>query len=163
MRMPHTTSIRRPGFQLFGAVSVLLAVVACDGDVAAVAEAPEFAPSTKRTADCPEGDPTRERFGTDCGCCHGTQFAASGSIAERALPLVSHVEVVDRVGQVFFLPPNPYGNFFRHRPRPELPMRAKVVYRDGTERAMQTEVSEASCNHCHAQGGAVPMIGAHEK
>lgn len=124
-------------------------------------QAVEFSPSPKRTADCEEGDPTRERYGTDCACCHGTQFAASGSVAADARSAISHVEVVDRVGQVFFLPPNPYGNFFRHRPTPELPLRGKVVYRDGSESAMQGEIHEASCNHCHKPEGtgAAPMIG----
>ncbi len=137
------------------------ALLGCDEEVGAVREpSPEFTPSAKRTAECPPGDPARERYGTDCACCHGTQFAASGSVAEEALALVSHVEMVDRVGQVFILPPNRYGNFFGHRPTPQPPLRAKVVYRDGHESAMQADVGDASCNRCHGSAGSARMIGA---
>jgi len=142
-------------------LALACALLGCDEELGAVREpAPEFTPSAKRTAECPPGDPAQERYGTDCACCHGTQFSASGSIAEEALALVSHVEMVDRVGQVFILPPNRYGNFFGHRPTPQPPLRAKVVYRDGHESAMQGEMSESSCNHCHVVDGATPLIGS---
>lgn len=146
--------------------SVLLVLVACDGEAPAPPQpanpAPfaEFTPSAKRTADCEEGDPGRERYGTDCGCCHGSQFAASGSVAAEAAANIRHVEVVDRLGQVFFMPPNPYGNFFAHRPRPEMPMRAKVVFRDGREHEMKDAIAEASCNHCHRASGPAKPIGS---
>lgn len=109
---------------------------------------------------CVDGDPQRERYGTSCGCCHRDQFSASGSIASEALSRVDHVEISDDHGALLFLSPNPYGNFFGHRPKLVLPARARLFYRDGTVSEMKAPITDTSCNACHAEAGSAPPIGS---
>lgn len=116
-------------------------------------------PTPSSTADCVDGDHDQERYGTNCGCCHKDQFAAVGSVALGSLSAIEQVEVVDDTGQRLVMAPNPYGNFFRHRPKPVLPVRARVVFRDGTVSEMKSPVFDISCNGCHQPDGGAPRIG----
>jgi len=99
--------------------------------------------------ECTEGDPGRERHGTDCLCCHGGDFSVAGSIAAGA-PIVA-VEVDDAAGTHLVMPVDAYGNFFQHEPVAG-PLRARTVDALGRVRTMVGRAPHGSCNRCHAAG-----------
>jgi hypothetical protein len=105
---------------------------------------------------CREGDPSQERHGTDCLCCHAVEFGVAGSVNLDG-PLVTRVLVTDARGRSADMAPNAYGNFFRHDAL-EPPLKAVVFGPDGRASAMKQTVTEASCNRCHSAGGMVPPI-----
>ncbi|MEK6607557.1 MAG: hypothetical protein AABZ30_07855 [Myxococcota bacterium] len=99
-------------------------------------------------ANCTEGDPDRERWGTDCSCCHD-EFGVAGSVEDD--PSVARIVVVDAKGRRAEMMPNPYGNFFRHL-RLDPPLQAQVYGPDGRMLRMKTAAPHGSCNGCHAPG-----------
>lgn len=102
---------------------------------------------------CDGGDPSRERTGTNCFCCH-SQFGVAGS----AVGAVDRVIVVGADGKGVDMAVNPYGNFFRHR-KLEPPLRARVVLVDGQVREMRGDAPHGSCNACHVEGGLAAILG----
>jgi hypothetical protein len=110
----------------------------------------------KRNPNCRDGARDHERTGTDCACCHKAQFAASGSLKEAFAEKVAEVVVRDSQGNELSMAPNPYNNFFRHRPKLVPPLSARVVLRDGSIVAMKGGFENPSCNSCHKDGIAGP-------
>jgi cytochrome c5 len=110
----------------------------------------------KRNPNCRDGARDRERTGTDCACCHKAQFAASGSLKPAFAEKVVEVVVSDSQGNVLSMAPNPYYNFFRHRPKLIPPLSARVVLRDGAIVTMKGGFENPSCNSCHKDGIAGP-------
>lgn len=105
---------------------------------------------------CEDGDPRRERYGTDCSCCHD-EFGLSGSVADDSL--ITSVVIRDASGLSFEVVVNPYGNFFRHVALAE-PVEAGVRLEDGSIRMMAGEAG-AACNACHSDAGGLGLLGAH--
>jgi hypothetical protein len=128
---------------------------------ACASTAPDDPPAVtfdRSTAGCADGDPSVERFGTDCLCCHKNEFSVAGSIAHDSPP-VATVIVEDSVGGSAVASPNPFGNFFRHN-RLVPPLRATIIGVDGKAITMSAPAPDGACNRCHRDGGAVPMLHA---
>lgn len=110
-------------------------------------------------AQCADGDEREERHGTDCGCCHGSEFGVSGSVA-RTTTTLSEVVVEDAAGVRLQMAPNAHRNFFRHAAL-TFPLRAWTVSVDGGVSVMSALIGEGSCNRCHREtGGEAQPIGA---
>lgn len=137
----------------------LLVAAACGGEETSSHPTTTPPMSTKANPACADGERERERYGTDCGCCHAAEFAISGSVELSAMNAIDRVEVVDSSGQRLVTSVDPFGNFFRHRPKPVLPLTARLIYRDGRVSAMKAPATNASCNGCHRDGGDAPPIG----
>ena len=103
-------------------------------------------------AACEPGDPSRERYGTSCLCCHTGDFTVAGSV-DLLGPGVLRVEVSDGYGNRSVMSPDPYGNFLRHNPLVP-PLDVRVVGLDGRERRMLAPAPHTNCNECHRPGGA---------
>jgi hypothetical protein len=133
--------------------AVLVMVAGCASADAPPAEA-YVAPAD--AAACEPGDPQRERFGTNCLCCHSGEFGVAGSVDPMGAP-VARVVVTDALGNRAEMAPDPYGNFFRHLPL-TAPLVAVAFGPDGRARAMPMPAPHAACNECHRPGGAAPRI-----
>ncbi len=106
---------------------------------------------------CSGGDPLRERYGTDCLCCH-EELGVAGSVDVDGPP-IARVVVTDARGRRAIMAPNPYGNFFRHV-RLEPPLEVLVEAVDGRVLEMQSKSPHGSCNGCHRpEGPAWPIAG----
>lgn len=104
---------------------------------------------------CRDGEEDRERWSANCLCCHDGEFGVAGSIAHDAG--VVKVKIRDRDGKIAEMFPNPYDNFFQHRPLTP-PLSATVVLEDGSERTMRDPAPHGSCNGCH--GESIPLVGS---
>jgi hypothetical protein len=104
--------------------------------------------------ECDEGEPTMQRWGTDCLCCHDGQFSMAGSVAIDAE--VAEIRVTDGTNQAI-VAPNIHANFFRHV-QLNPPLRASLVFTDGHEVAMQKPAPDGACNRCH-DGLTRPRLG----
>jgi hypothetical protein len=135
-----------------------VATVAVMVAVATSACGPSPSPIRRESPDhCEQGDKLQERHGTDCGCCHTTQFSVSGSLSRNTQVVKVVVEAAD--GMTLELAPNPHFNFFRHTDL-QFPLRVWTVDTKGAVSAMQAPVQQGSCNACHgAADGAVPQVG----
>lgn len=102
------------------------------------------------------GDVTRERYGASCICCHQTEFGVAGSVAHDAG--VATVLVEDSEGKTAEMSPNPYDNFFRHRPLTP-PLTATLIFEDGERRTMKSQAPHGSCNGCHGVDLVMPRVG----
>lgn len=101
------------------------------------------------------GDPNAERYGTSCICCHSGEFGVAGSLAHDAG--VATILVEDHDGKTAEMSPDPYDNFFRHRPLSP-PLSATVIFENGERRTMKGPAPHGSCNACH-DSELVPRIG----
>jgi hypothetical protein len=108
------------------------------------------------TVPCSDGDPTQQRHGARCLCCHADEFGVAGSVDLDAPP-VARVVVVDAVGLRYDMAPNSYGNFFRHYTLVP-PIAAVEPVRDGGSLAMPWGAPHGDCNACHAPSGGAPPI-----
>lgn len=142
------------------ASTALLASVACGGSgnddarpassTSPAATTPLFVPR------CDDGDPTRQRHGATCLCCHTDDFGVAGSIDPNG-SRVDRIVVTDANGEVARMAPNSFGNFFRHFAM-TAPFRAVAIAADGRSIAMQGSAPSADCNECHSTNGTVPPI-----
>lgn len=121
---------------------------------------------TAGTSQCAPGDPATQRHGTDCLCCHATEFGVAGSVALAALApaapaalTVREIHVRDTSGSELVMSPNDAGNFLQHA-MPALSLEAWIVGTDGRERHMQALAPTGSCNRCHAAGTPLGELGA---
>jgi hypothetical protein len=105
---------------------------------------------------CADGDPTEQRHGATCLCCHSDEFGVGGSVDRGGSP-VTRVVVTDARGDVASMAPNLFANFFRHFPMSG-PFRAVVVGPDGRTASMKADSPSADCNACHYAGGPSPPI-----
>ena len=142
--------------------TLLLAALGCAALVAAGCgdggDAPPRVVFDRSTAGCVDGDLERQRHGTECLCCHGSEFTVAGSIAADSRP-VRTVIVEDSQGGSAVMSPNPFGNFFRHSPLVP-PLRATIVGEDGKVATMPFLAPDAACNRCHRLGGEASMLHA---
>jgi hypothetical protein len=104
---------------------------------------------------CTDGDPTQQRHGATCLCCHA-ELGVAGSIDPTGPP-VATVIVTDATGQVATMSPNAFGNFFRHFDLTP-PLAARVVGPSGDELRMQSQAPSGDCNACHATGASASPI-----
>lgn len=104
---------------------------------------------------CTEGDPSKERHGSSCLCCHKSDFGVAGSVAADAG--IAEIIVWDKNGDTAQMAPNPHDNFFRRR-KLEPPISAVIFFDDGTQKTMSAPAPHGSCNACHGQ--SVAMLGA---
>jgi hypothetical protein len=110
----------------------------------------EAAPAAVAIGPCRDGDPSEQRHGATCLCCHSDEFGVGGSV-DRNGPPVARVVVVDARGEIADVAPNPFSNFFRHFPLVP-PFRAKVIGPDGRVLEMKEDAPTADCNRCHTRG-----------
>lgn len=96
---------------------------------------------------CQDGEPTQERYGTDCLCCHGGDLSVAGSV-DRANTAILRIEVEDAQGARLVMPINAYGNFFQHL-NVVPPLIARRIDEDGSVHTMKASVQHGSCNQCH--------------
>ncbi|MGO8997549.1 MAG: hypothetical protein ACLQVI_29890 [Polyangiaceae bacterium] len=148
--------------ELVCGAAVCAALSACTASPAANGASPPAANDTSPvsvTLPCRDvGDPSDQRRGSTCLCCHSDEFGVAGSV-DPAAPPVAHVIVVDVTGDVADVSPNSFANFFRHFPMTP-PLQASVVGPDGGTLPMQEEAPSADCNGCHFSGGpAAPIYG----
>jgi hypothetical protein len=137
------------------APGIVLALAGCGGDRASEAP-PDASGSFADAAACEPGDPARERWGTNCLCCHSGEFSVAGSIDPSGAP-VARIVVTDSVGGRAEMAPNPYGNFFRHNALVP-PLTAVAYGPDGRARVMPMPAPHAACNECHHPLGVAPRI-----
>jgi hypothetical protein len=104
---------------------------------------------------CQDGDPLRERWGTDCLCCHATEFGVAGSLEPDAG--ISMISVSDREGRSDEMSPDLFDNFFRHQ-KLTPPLNAVVTFANGEQRRMRSAAPHGSCNACH--GNSEPRLGS---
>lgn len=140
-----------------GAAALALALAGLAGCSSAAPSTPIVADggASAPTTTCADGDPDRERYGTDCLCCHTGQFSVAGSVS----PAVARVVVTDATGNRFDIAVNPYGNFFRHTPL-VAPLRASLVFTDGGTREMRGDAPSGACNGCHGAPAGAPRATA---
>lgn len=146
----RANDMMRPIPWVFLASAALVGCAPASADDVGTASASATA-TARDTSACAPGDPSKERHGTDCMCCHGDKFGIAGSIAHDAG--VAWVLVTDSRNRHLQIAPNPHDNFFRHQ---ELvpPISATVVFEDGEVRTMRTPAPSGSCNSCHGLGVA---------
>lgn len=104
---------------------------------------------------CLDGDPNRERWGSNCVCCHETEFGVAGSLLPDSA--VETIFVADQRGRSAEMSPNFFDNFFRHQ-KLTPPLTATITFSDGEQRRMQSAALHGSCNACHGQ--SEPMLGS---
>ncbi len=136
-----------------GLLALALAINAGGGLACANAEGERVSPDSFGA--CDDGDPTRERWGANCLCCHADEFGVAGSLPKDAG--IATVFVVDNDGRTAEMSPDIFDNFFRHR-KLTPPLRATVRFTDGSARSMKSPAPHGSCNACH--GTHVAPIGA---
>jgi hypothetical protein len=143
------------GVYAFAALAALMGCAAADDGASAGTTSLAYVPPAD-AASCEPGDPKRERYGTNCLCCHTGDFTVAGSIDLLGGP-VARVVVTDSAGNRAEMAPDPYGNFFRHAPLIP-PLTAVAFGPDGRARAMQMPAPHAACNECHRPDGVAPRI-----
>ncbi len=112
-------------------------------------------PAIVDVGSCFDGDPNRERWGSNCLCCHETEFGVAGSVVSDSA--VKTILVTDPRGRSAEMSPNFFDNFFRHQ-KLEPPLTATITFSDGERRRMKSTAPHGSCNACHGQ--SVPMLGS---
>lgn len=127
------------------AIGSVGAVTACTSKDGATSEA---TPAATDFGACRSGEPSLERHGTSCMCCHEGTFSVAGSIARDAG--VAWILVTDRDGRNLQMAVNPHDNFFRHR-QLNPPLTATIVFEDGEVRTMREPAPHGSCNGCHGE------------
>lgn len=105
---------------------------------------------------CTDGDPSQQRYGATCLCCHTDEFGVAGSIDRQGAP-ATRIVVVDSNGVVADMAPNGFGNFFRHVPMTP-PLEATVYGPTGATIAMRDPATSADCNSCHRAGGGAALV-----
>jgi hypothetical protein len=105
---------------------------------------------------CADGDPTGQRHGATCLCCHSDEFGVAGSVDPTGPP-IARVVVTDATGDTATMVPNAFANFFRHFPMTP-PFRAAVYAPDGRALEMRAAAPSADCNRCHFTGGSMPIL-----
>jgi hypothetical protein len=138
---------RAPRTGLVLAVVTLLGVGCAGSDPAASAQPVDVGP-------CRDGDPDRERWGTNCLCCHANEFGVAGSLVPDAG--VTAILVADPTGRTDEMSPDFFDNFFRHQ-RLTPPLTAIITFADGEQRKMLGLSPHGSCNACH--GVRTPILG----
>ncbi len=140
----------------FAALAAMMVGCAAADDGASTGTTSQAYVPPADAASCDQGDPKRERFGTNCLCCHTGDFTVAGSIDLLGAP-VARVVVTDANGNRAEMTPDPFGNFFRHVPLSP-PLTAVAFGPDGRARAMQMPAPHAACNECHHPNGVAPRI-----
>jgi len=124
---------------------------------AASASPPGAVPgNTTFDAGCEVGDEKEQRHGTDCFCCHGSDFGIAGSVSRTGGP-IARIHVKDSQGVELDMTPNPFANFFRHT-RLTPPLAVTVFGPGGASIGMRAPAPSANCNGCHGVQGDVPAI-----
>ena len=134
-------------------LAVLATSVSCF-DGAAVEDKPNGAAAAD-LGPCRDGDPSRGRWGSNCLCCHETDFGVAGSLAPDAK--VQTIFVADLHGHSAEMSPDIFDNFFRHQ-KLEPPLVATITFTDGEQRRMRSAAPHGSCNACH--GVSTTLLGS---
>lgn len=125
-------------------------------EVAAAEPSPSTPARTPFDAGCEMGDEKEQRHGTDCFCCHGSDFGIAGSVSRTGSP-VARIHVTDSEGVELEMIPNPFANFFRHA-RLTPPLSVTVFGPDGASIRMRAPAPSANCNGCHGEARDAPPI-----